>query len=387
MDNETFISPDNQLYKTILYYHKQKRNTLLSKKINNCAKNDILTNSFFYNITDSCIVRHKRDGTQDFIKYPTKSYTRLLNFDENLLILDNKEPKLVIGNKIIYNAVKTDDVIKNFISDKFNLIEKNSIINYNNTNYLNYKNKIYKIQYKNNVLSTQFLFDSPFNDLTKFSYSKKEDIYIFGTNRKGLAIVYPNYFNCIKLPNIYNLVDYVTVKKKNQWYSYNGWIYNTKLNKITNRKISNYNGNMRFLLHHNDDYFYQATNDDLISIVDLKTKASFKLDKELFFLTSFTYLENKLWLSNEKSIGCLLNNQVCIDGYISKILKKNQAINAINSLEANLIVATTQGVFIYKPLSNQIKYIRGLESVNARYIKPINKNSFWLGCYGDGLFW
>lgn len=387
MENETFLSSDHKLYKVILYYKKQNKKYNL---INKCIKNEIITNYFFYTLNDNSIVRHKINGLNDSIKHQAKPYTRLLNFDETLLVLEDNKPGIIKGTKIIYNTIKTDNIIKDFINDKFNLIERNSITNYNNTNYLSFKNKIYKIHFKKNILFTEFLFNNPFNELNRLSYLQKENIYIFGSNKNGMVLVKPNYFNCIFQSNKYNYVDYVTVKIKENWYNYNGWYYNPKQTKVTNREISNYNGNMRFLLHYKGNYYYQAANNKLISIVDLKTNVPFKIKNDLSFLTSFTYLGNKLWLSNEKNIGCLENNHIRIYGYIRKILKKNQTINAINSLDNNnnnnILFATTQGVFIHKPFSNKIKYIKGLENINARYIKKINNNSFWVGSYGDGLF-
>jgi len=146
---------------------------------------------------------------------------------------------------------------------------------------------------------------------------------------------------------------------------------------------------MRFLLDYNSDFYYESNDKRLTSLTNLKNKLPFKTDdnlKILNALTGYAYLNDTLWLSNYSTVLTLANNKLIEDSLFAKQLKKGQVINALNSVNGNLIVATTNGVFLYKPHSGKIRYIKGLENVNARYIKHIDKSNYWVGCYGDGLF-
>uniref|UniRef100_UPI0037518928 histidine kinase dimerization/phosphoacceptor domain -containing protein n=1 Tax=Flavobacterium sp. TaxID=239 RepID=UPI0037518928 len=301
-------------------------------------------------------------------------------------VLNKEKIGHIVGNKISFETIDTDGVIKDFIKSGFKQLQNNALVEFDNTYYIKFKNNIYKILYKNNKLYTEFSCISPTNDNLKFSYSEKDDLYIFGSTSQGMAVVNPNKFHTIYLKNNHNFSDYSIIKKNGNWYNYNGWIYNTKLKKLEHREINNYEGNMRFLLKYKDDYFYQAKKNELISLINLKTRTPFKINNNLNFLTSFTYVGKTLWLSNEKNVAFLSRNKIFFDNVIKNKIVKTQIINTIKSVGNNLIIATNKGVILYKPLTHQINYISGLENVNARYIKLLNNSTFWVGCYGEGLF-
>lgn len=375
---DLYLHSSNPFFKSFNSFYNNFGKTIDDKEY----KDNLLTNNHLYILFLNKLYTLEKNGTYSFSTTNVNNFF-ICDFKEAIITIGDKMG-LVSNKKILYNKIAVDSVLKNFISSYDNLNKPNAIINSNDKYYLNFESKIYEINFRNNKLSTTFLFELKNQEIMWLSYSPKGKLYFVGTANSGFAIVSLNTFNTIASLN--NNVEYVIVNNKSKWYSFNGWVHNTETKKTIERTISdNYHGNMRFLLEYDNNFFYESLNGDLTSLIDCTTKAPFNV-KGLNFLTGYTYLNNQLWLANTRKCAYLKNNQLIIDSIVTKKLKKNQDINTISTFQNQLIFATSNGVFLHKPFTNNFTYIKGLENVNARYIKFINKNSFWVGCYGEGLY-
>ena len=379
-----FLKSNHPMFDAIVKYNDEKK--AYHAKDGHNSRDAILTSSYYCIRNSNSIDILQPNGSYTTIDFPGVQKTRLMKFNEAIFVLGIENTKVIIDGKLTQQKVTTDKVISEFMtSDEMN----RTISLVNDSYYLNFKNNVYKIEYDtiNSKLYAVFLFKSPLKQGFQFSYSEASDVYLFESSNQGMAVVKPNAFNVIYTQeNSKNFSDYVVVKKANKWYNYNGWIYDTQLKKIENRFITNYTGMMRFLLDYKGDFFYEAQNKELISIIDLKTKAPFKVNEKITYLVGFAYLNNILWLANEKNCAYLQDKTLVFDTIVHKTLRSTQNIKAISAKGDKLIFATSHGVFLHKPFADDIKYIKGLENVNARYIKHIDKSSFWVGCYGEGLF-
>jgi signal transduction histidine kinase len=382
--NNFFLKSNHPMFAAIVKYNGER--AAYDEKHYPYNEDAILTSSYYCIRNSNSFDMLYPNGSYKTIDFPGAQKTQLMTFKEAIFVLGKENIKVIKDGKLAQEKITGDKVINDFMSlDK----KRGGISLVNGSCYINFKNIIYKIQYdaiKSKLYAT-FLFRSPVNINAALAYYEAADVYLLRSNNKGMAVVKPNAFNVIYTQeNNYNRSDYVVVKKGDKWYNCNGWIYDTTLKKTENRFINNYKGMMRFLLECEGDYFYQAKNNELLSIIDLKTKAPFKNDLKLTRLVGFTYIDKTLWLANQKNCAYLHSNKWVFDTIVSKAIRSNQNINAISAKGDQLIFATSQGVFLHNPFSDDISYIKGLENVNARYIKHIDKSSFWVGCYGDGLF-
>lgn len=343
-------------------------------------------NSIYY-IRDKYIACLNYKGVETKIAYPTSKNTQFILCDNSVFIINNNKIHLIKGNKLLPENIVADKILINFIKLKNLNLTNLTLFQSGETSYLNFSGKIYKLSFSNDKITTQFLLDTKLNDIRCFNYSKKENLYLIGTTTMGLAIIKPNkirtYFNG---SNYYINCNYAVVEKDSKWYSYNGWQYNYKTNKSKTNKIIDYNGNVSFLLNYKNKYYYEAKKNRLVSIQNSNDVAPIKFGLENASFTSYTYLDNKLWISTQNNLSCLKVDSLKIDLFFKQQLKPKTVINAISNFNNSLLVATSNGVYKYKPLSKKVYKFKCLEKVNARYIKPIDSKSFWLGCYGDGLY-
>lgn len=350
----------------------------------------ILTNSSYYIRTDETIDVLDKSGSFTAIPFPSaREEAVLMKIQDAVFVLSKGGVNRFNGAQLTDEKITADDIMVDFLNTTVDLFKMNKVFVVNNINYINHKNKLYEIQYnaKKKQLYATFLIDFPPPYNTEFTYSEEHDLYLFNSKTDGIVLIQPNAFNNIPTKeHKNNYSDYSIVEKNEQWYNFNGWVYDTNQKTLQKRFINNYRGNMRFLLEYKGNFFYEAQNNELISLIDLKTKAPFKLENKILGLTGFTYIDTTLWLSNQKNCAYLQHNKFVFDTIVNKALRPNQDINAISAKGDKLIFATSKGVFLHKPFSDDIKYIKGLENVNARYIKHIDKSSFWVGCYGEGLF-
>ena len=378
LNSQKYLPFDNPLYKIV---KKSFAKYLSSDSLYIKSRYSFINDNHFVITSSKKILKISDTKQTDTIQYEETDYMSVLQFDKNLIILDKKGAFGIKNNSLL--KIKTDSVIDRLIRSKDLRRSANFelILNCDNNYYMCFNNKLYQFIYNNNFLSTKYLFDFPANDITSIAHFKDQDFFLVGTKSKGMAVIKINHLN-----NVEKDIIYAVASKNNKWYSYNGWIYDEAKQKLTSRKIKNYSGNARFLLDYKKNIYYESTNNKLTSLLHLKKYAPIQFNNDFKFLTSYSYLKSKLWIANETKVGCLEKDSIVAVSFLDKLFLNNRKLNAIKTFGEQLIFATTKGVFFFNPKMNEIKRVANLEKVNARYIKPIDNNSFWLGCYGDGLF-
>lgn len=388
IQNEVFVRSNNPLFSAITRYINS--NEAFNKGNFIFNNNALINKTFYYTLSKNKIVILNKKGTARVIDFPNAEKAMIFKSQGHVFIANKAKIVKLTGTTINYDHVKVDKIIEAFIASEDYLTKRHAFVFFDDQFYINFSNVLYKIVYKNNKLTASFVFDAPINEYFKFSYSKMHDLYVCGSSTSGMSIIRNNNFNTIatqKNRNGYS--DYVVVKKNDNWYNLTGWIYTKSTKKLNNRRLNNMASNMRFLLEYNNDYYFESDDRRLTSLTNLKNILPFKTGDNVMsvnFLTGYTYLNDKLWTSKDRTLFGLTNNKFIVDSLITKQLKRAQVINALNTINGHLLVATTNGVFLYKPFSGKKRYVKGLENVNARYIKHIDKSNYWVGCYGEGLY-
>lgn len=382
--NEVFINSNHKFYKYCVKYHNQL--SQLKAKDRFCT--DFLTDKFYYFFSNNTLTIIDNKGVSKVVNFPKFQEFFYVQDKNTIFILGKNKRFLLKEGQLIENAFSTDKLLDEYIKDDTQLLNQlSAVTHFNKSFFISYKDKFYKIVYQENKLQAQFLFENPVHENAKITNLDSEKIFLCGSTTQGLCVIRFNQFNTIYTQkNPRNLKDYAVIQLNNQWYNYNGWVFNSNENKLTNRLIKNNTESAGFLLEYKGDFFYETSHNELVSIKDLKTKAPFKVDEKFLSLRTATYLNKQLWVADEKNVAVLQGNRFQFDTTVNKMLKKNQIINDIYSFNNQLIFTTTQGVFIHKPFSNHYQEIKGLENVFGICIKMINKSTFWLGCYGQGLF-
>lgn len=330
------------------------------------------------------------------ITFKNTKWLQLLYLNDTAILIDYSLRKQKIFNCVIDKnsnlklvPIDADTIFKNYLTKKTSLkyifgSNPERKILFDGINYfLNFEGVIYKLSCKNNRIETQ---DTKINPkkhiLNTITSSKKNDLqlcYLLGQN---ISIYYPVFFNVIQFKdenknNCYS----VAIFNKN-WYSDTNWIYRLDHNQHKIKEVKTNNISRGFFLPFNDKLYYSGKNYLLY-----ETETNKKLDSyniPYYSHCGFTYFKNGPWVCDRKRISFLEDNCFKIDTFFEN-KKKQLEIHTICSFNEHIVIGTSKGVYYYKPFSN-LTIIKGLEKVYARYIKVIDKNNFWVGCYGDGLF-
>ncbi|OYQ43710.1 sensor histidine kinase [Flavobacterium aurantiibacter] len=383
IDNFFYLPATHPMYRAVINYRKKHDfgdHFYINKRV-------VLTDDYFYMIFRDAVVILDKQGKTKSLPIKAGDNSTFIQYGKLIFFVDEEKIGLITGGEIEFGKVEADQTITNFFKVKRFFCKFNEVLKIEDDYYITYKKKIYKIVYRDGRLTAEFKVDSPLPDYedNNFSYSSKHDLFLFPSYTRGMAIIKPKVFNTVFVkPNSF-VSDYSVVSKDNYWYGQRGWIYDAKSNRIKREEFDSWNYNFRFLLKHQDNYFLELRS-SLVSLLDFKTRFPIKLSDEFNRFTAFSYLDGKLWLSNEHKIARVEKNKPVFDSIFNKRLLPKQIINSIASFNHRLIIATSLGVFVHEPFSKNTYAIKGLEKKNVRYIKPIDKKRFWAGSYGDGLF-
>lgn len=391
--NHHYLTPSNPIIK------KANQNSLYKDIVDEFYQRKFqtacVTDNFFYLPTLSKVFIFNKNGTINKIKLSIddKKNHRLLQFGDSILSIENKKISLIVNSSLSSLKVKFDKKINELFNNKSTTLSNYKIFgDYTNRYYLNCDGKIYEINYKNNILKTTFLFDSPANDIKNIIYYKKIQSYIISTETKGFVILTPKKFQTLsfddaKYNQILNYNYSVVPINNNFWFSSSGWTYNYITNTYKTDDYYFNDMNYRSLLSYKNNFFcYKYGNFN--NVISKKKDYSFIMNKTIQndikqFVCSFSH-NNNLWISSDRMLYYLKNNQLIRDSYFNFQIPKIFSIKSIDT--SNLIIATESGVYNYNTKKKELNIIPKLENVFARYIKQIANNTFWIGCYGDGLF-
>lgn len=386
--NKAFFSTENKFY----YLNNVKANKIVefNKKNNfnfynwNLNKVMLTSNKYTYFTQKNKVLVFDTKEKMVELQHPFSNSLRLLKFGKNIVLFDKGKAFLINGKKINSKPIE----VSSELDAKYLKLNEDYYIHGQEDNYFYFHNGIvYSIQYKYSklILVPKFYFDK--KDLSTIFYNKKEKIYFLGTYSNGLYIAKPKHFNGLSVKDDTRNSCYSIAKgDNNRWFTTNGWSFSKSNSKIEFHSSFPKN-NGRFLLNYKNALCFLGSN-GFINIKTQKTLNSLYFknnNSENYPATSYTYLKKQFWFSNLKNVFYLVKDSLVKDSFLETKLKKAD-IHQIINFNDNLLIATTKGVFKYTPFTNHITSIVGLQNKYARYIKIIDHNRFWVGCYGDGLF-
>jgi two-component sensor histidine kinase len=375
-------------YKTTGFLKEYSSNTFITASLT--------PNYLYLPQFESLIAFDKKGSIIKFDHHFTRDLV-LIQFEENVLALDNGEIILISEGKIVKKKINIDERIQSYLKRKLKSLSDIEVFGSKNNYYLKYKGEIFQIRFNNNTLTTEFLFKSPAEDIASISYLQKENIYLIGTHTQGMAILTPKLFNTILFDerNSNKSINYcyaATTVSDTKWFSSSGWEFDAqnKVAKVDTFLINNMN--TRFILPYKNKFYVEA-KDNLWNIESKKKDSDFyyprtlknRLRGLLSGFTGYTYHKGQLCLTDAYLIYFLNNKTFTTDDALNNKFE-GKYINAIGSVNDNLLVLTTKGVYSYSTNSKKLSIVKGLEKVNARYVKVENNTRFWVGCYGEGLF-
>ncbi len=350
-----------------------------------------LTTNFFYLPRYDHLLIFDRNG---FIKNDYLfSNLQLMQFGETVVAADKHKISVINDGKISSNTIQVDAIMQKYLDRT--IVEQSNIEIFGSKNryYIKYFGEIFQIRFQNNTLTTQFLFKTPAEDISSITYSEKENFYIIGTRTQGMAILKPILFNTIiidenKSNKSINYCYAVAAISDKDWYSASGWHFNPKSSELKLDTLLIDYRSTRFILPYKNR-FYNNSKGDFWNIKNNINDYDFNFQKSnntnYLGFSGFTYHNGQLYLSNNIEIYFLKNKTLETDVALNKKFNGRE-INGICSFNNKLIIPTSKGVYAYLPNTKNVTVVKGLEKVNARYIKPINSENYWVGCYGDGLF-
>ncbi|AWH86538.1 hypothetical protein HYN59_16125 [Flavobacterium album] len=338
---------------------------------------------------------------------------RLKIFDLNnfslikTLRLKNTELLFKAGNKIfvsengmVYEVrlnsivkdrpIKTDKVIQSFFeqSDISDSETNRIIVGNDDTAYLLHNRILYIIEYTGNQLTAKFLVNIGVNDVAAIYHDKNRSIYFITSATKGILQVKHSFFRSLQFELHKNNINYSIAKiGENTIYSATGWRYNLKDDKVVyDRAVSERNHG--FLLNYNHTFYIQASNKVLFDINTLSKPLLEKEFKNKGEYLGYCWHKDILWIATrnpEQPVIYKQNSRVFKEFFLAKALKNTKITNLFSWYD-KILICTENGVYAYKPFSREVLKIEGLENVYARNIVKNSSGSYWVCCYGQGLY-
>ncbi|OYU83509.1 MAG: hypothetical protein CFE24_10915 [Flavobacterium sp. BFFFF2] len=389
--NNFCYTASNPLVKKVL---EQKKAVLFIKEYSTLSSlTACATSNFLYLPQYGHLLIFDKNGRIIKDDYSFSTSLELMQFGNKVLAFEHGKISLINNGEISSDKIQVDAIIQKYIDR--NVVNQSNIeiLGSNNRYYIKYNRQIFQIRFKNNTLTTQFLFKAPAEDITSITFSEKENLYFIGTNTQGMAVLKPILFNTIQLDEnksnkSINYCYAVAEVSSNKWYSSSGWTFNPINQKSVIDNFLIDNRNIRFILHQKDKFYINAKN-NLWNIATHKNDYDFKYPvskkEEFAGFSGYAYHKDQLYLTDNNAIYFSKVGAFITDTIVNKKFKERQ-INGICSFNSKLIIPTSKGVYDYLPNTMNVAVVKGLEKVNARYIKPINRESYWVGCYGEGLF-
>ncbi|WP_298152441.1 histidine kinase dimerization/phosphoacceptor domain -containing protein [Flavobacterium sp.] len=352
-----------------------------------------LTQNFFYLPQYDHLIAYNKNGEIRNFDLKCSSGMVLLQFGEDILVADQGKITPISEGKIINKKISVDEKIQSYLRRSLTNLSDLEILGSKDRYYLKYKGGIYQIVYQNNHLRTEFLFKAPAADITSITKLEDEGIYLIGTKTEGMAIVKPILFNTVlfdenKLNKSINYCYAVAAVSKNKWYSASGWSFNPETRKATPDQFLADFRNTRFLLPVKNKLYFHAKN-NLWNVNTRKNDYDFTypdLIQPIYSgFSGYAYYKNRLYITHLYMVYQSVDGQFKrTNGLNSKLAER--LINGIYAVDNGLLIPTEKGLFFHSPEQGTTSLVKGLEHVNARYIKPVGKGVYWVGCYGDGLF-
>ncbi len=327
---------------------------------------------------------------QDYsiIVYPLSMYNLLFNFGNNIYFLKDKKFHLINGNTIVKKDVKTDFVLKQF-AEKFEITHPDNnrmMMTETGDCYIILDDKIYKVIQQGDSLKTVYIANAFSKDICDLNHYKTENIFLLSGFASGFAKLIPQNFNQLVFKDP-NLVNYSIVPVgQNTIYSATGWFYNLKTNEY---RRDNYtlNRNKYFILKRKN-IAYAHIGNRVVNITNPKDSLITDRKNHLGYYSGFTFGDEKMWVSQANQSNLLYSGtheKIATDTFVTAKLK-GKTITYLMPVGKELLIATMEGLYRYNPSIKKIWFYEQFGKKYIRRIIPISENSFWICCYGDGLY-
>lgn len=353
-----------------------------------------LVNQKLYIPNNNNIVIFDSKGKSNKIFISKKVPPLLLQFKNNVFLLNENGFEQISNVKNTRRFISVEKKIFQVLVNSGTSGPPNTVLFGDNNlrYYMKYNNSIYEILYKNNRIYSEYLFKCPSNDITCITYLKKDNIYLVGTQTKGLAILFPKKINTVYLeddsnPSLNYTYTVLPVENSKIWYSSSGWYFDLESKNTIKSSSLNNQSNIRFLMPYKNEIYYHYKH-EFLNIKnnqnDHNIQINEKIKKILNPLIGYTIHQNNTWLSNEKQLFYIQNNKLIQDAFFNFKIPK---INYIKSIDNNtIVIATIKGLFEYNTKFHSLVEKNILKNCNVRFIQPEKNKSYWVGCYGEGLF-
>ena len=335
--------------------------------------------------------------TKNTVKYysPKKKLLNEVSFEKA-----NTKLFITIGDKLFY--IKNEKTYAEFsegklkwksldfeISPSFKLVW-NKICN---QVYILSGNNLYLIEYKNNKLSSNFLFKDnqlEYGNVTSIYFDKENDIFFFGSSTNGLGIYKKSNFKTISVRDAnQSSVFYASQKFSDKAIiTSSGFLINKdtvlkNFNFVNKEKTAMGLDKSKNLWIKSGTELYFHSKDKEFK----KIKTWIFKDKIGTFLISES---NKSWitLENKNRKACrLLFFEPTENPIFHNYITLNFNVNYIEeSSDGKLLLATNKGLYLLDGEKNTLKLINGTAQLNIRSILRTEADEIWIATYGKGFY-
>jgi two-component sensor histidine kinase len=378
-DKETCILPNNKFNKRILN-HIYSQHFVGYDRPSIVKRND----SYYVSIVNnhfSGIIIYNKNGEIKEINIPYAKKIILIKLSDKIFIINKGGVYILNENNYKIKKIKVDPFIETCLKEA---IVKDKYLDdffykIGDDYCLNYDGSVYKITY-DNYLKKKLSFKNPNQYPIRLYYIPKLNIF-FSHRSIDFKIFKPSYFNIIVFRNSQKNNCYSVVSYNKYWFCASGWLFD----KIIKKK-------QEVSLKRNDRLFIMPYKGELYCN-DSCYLYNVKNNKRLYGYSSsrgfsgYSILDSKLWIADVQTLKYQFKNSFKVDFFLRKEMEKIKDIrvNTLFNFNNELVLGTTKGAFFYKPFS-KLTPIEGIENHYVRYFKLNDKNSFWVGCYGDGFY-
>lgn len=314
-----------------------------------------------------------------------------LQMGDKLFVSDNGCVYEMKGKTLLKNkAVQTDTRLQSFLANSVNNRPGNDrfIYGYKDDYYLFCDGSVYVLEYINNRLQTRFLAATGVADIKSIYHDRTRSIYFMASITAGVLMVKETGFKTLRFASYQDDINYTVTKNgSGSLYSASGWRYDLEKDRIEHDRHFTARSHT-FLLECNKKFYLQDTNslrnincfsDILIRNHDIEHWEEF---------TSYCIQNGMIWIScrhPDRQVVYLRNGKRETDLFLATALK-GMAVTNLFSWKDKIIIATEKGVYEYVPFKQKIKALPGLGNVYGRKLIRNDHESYWVCCYGQGLY-
>jgi two-component sensor histidine kinase len=327
----------------------------------------------------------------DVKDHSIKTSGLFLQMGDKLFVSANGSIYEFRGNTLLKDQrVATDALLRSFLlrSLKNDTGNDRFIYGYKDDYYLFCDGSVYAVEYVNNRLQTRFLAATGVADIKSIFHDRKRNIYFMTSITAGIFMVKESGFKTLRFASYKDEINYAVAKiDDHTLYSASGWRYDMKKERVEPDRYCT-DRSYTFLLEYNNKFYIQDTIAlrNINNASDLLVKNPDQGHWEQF--TGYCLHGGLLWISSrhpDRPVMFLRNGKREVDIFLANALK-DMGVTSLFSWKNKIIIATEKGVYEYSPFLQKINAVPGLEAVYARNLVRNDPGSYWVCCYGQGLY-